>query len=59
MAKKKKLSWVGKLKKKVKEYFALERRKNQNLRDRSVAEGLRKGGLSEEDIKKLGYGEKK
>ena len=58
MAKKKKDSWVDKLKKKVKERLAKERQKNQDLRDRTAAEKLRKQGVSEEDIKKMGYGKK-
>lgn len=59
MAKKKKDSWVDKLKKKVKKHLTKEREKNQDLRDRVKAEKLRKKGYSEEDIKKMGFGKKK
>ena len=58
MAKKKK-SWVDKLKKKVKKIFDRERKKNQDYRDRRFAEKLKKQGLTEEQIKKLGFGEKR
>ncbi len=57
--KKKKLSWVDKLKAKVKEHFARERRSRQNVRDAAIARSLRVGGATDEDIKKLGYGKEK
>jgi len=57
--KKKKESWVDKLKKKVKEYFEKERQENQDRRDRSTGRRLKKGGLSDEDIKRMGYAPKK
>ena len=59
--KKKKESWVARLKKKVHKHFDKEKKKkkeSETARTKQVKERLRKAGLSETDIKRL-QGKKK
>lgn len=52
--KKKKESWVGKLKKKVRKHFDKEKKKEfETARTKQTKEQLRKAGLSEAEIKRL------
>lgn len=57
MAKKKKLNWVQKLSKKVKAYFAAQKKRDRvtktTKRTRDIESQLRRAGLTDKEIAKM------